>query len=52
MQRAFDSMRLEILQAAALVEALIDFGEDQGIDDNVWYQGQCRFAASLALDMF
>lgn len=48
MQRAFDAMRMEILQAAALVEALIDFGEDQGIDEHVWYEGK-RTGLSLLL---
>ena len=42
MQRAYDAMRGEILKAAALVEALIDFGEDQGIDDHVWFDGELR----------
>lgn len=40
MQRAYDTMRERIIEASALVEALIDFGEDQGIDEGVWLSGK------------
>ena len=39
MRVAYDSMRSEAIEAMALIEALIDFGEDEGISEGVYEQG-------------
>lgn len=36
----FEQIRTEIIQCLALVEALIDFGEGEDIDDSVYEQGK------------
>jgi len=39
MRHAYDSMRATAIEGMALIEALIDFGEDEGISDGVFEQG-------------
>lgn len=39
MRQAYDSMRATAIEGMALVEALIDFGEDEGISEGVFDQG-------------
>ena len=36
----FEEIRSEIIQCLALVEALIDFGEGEDIEEGVFQQGQ------------
>lgn len=38
-------MRATAIEATALIEALIDFGEDEGISEGVYEQGEHPFAA-------
>jgi hypothetical protein len=38
----YDNIRSEIISALSLLEALIDFGEDEDIDEGVIEQGQPR----------
>ncbi|GAA5885049.1 hypothetical protein JCM6882_007209 [Rhodosporidiobolus microsporus] len=38
--KAYDSMRASAIEAMALVEALIDFGEDEGISEGVFEQAR------------
>ncbi|BGP37373.1 mitochondrial splicing system protein [Rhodotorula kratochvilovae] len=40
MRAAYDAMRAEAIEAMALVEALIDFGEDEGISEGVFEQAR------------
>ncbi|GAA5844858.1 hypothetical protein JCM9279_000019 [Rhodotorula babjevae] len=40
MRVAYDSMRSEAIEAMALIEALIDFGEDEGISEGVYEQAR------------
>ncbi|GAA6010848.1 hypothetical protein JCM11491_004564 [Sporobolomyces phaffii] len=40
MRRAYDSMRATAIEGMALVEALIDFGEDEGISEGVFEQAR------------
>ncbi|KAM0749865.1 P-loop containing nucleoside triphosphate hydrolase protein [Meredithblackwellia eburnea MCA 4105] len=40
MKVAYDKMRTTIIEASSLLEALIDFGEDQGIDPAVYSQAK------------
>lgn len=47
MRKVYDQMRASIIEAMSLVEALIDFGEDEGISEGVFDQGErcgSRFA--------
>lgn len=39
MSIAYNRMRAEVIEAMALVEALVDFGEDEGISEDVFDQG-------------
>lgn len=39
MRRKYEEMRSSVLEAMSLVEALIDFGEDAEISDQVFDQG-------------
>lgn len=39
MRQAYDAMRANAIEATALIEALIDFGEDEGISEGVYEQG-------------
>lgn len=39
MRQAYDAMRTTAIEATALIEALIDFGEDEGISEGVYEQG-------------
>lgn len=39
MREAYDSMRAKAIEATALIEALLDFGEDEGISEGVYEQG-------------
>ncbi|GAA5828997.1 hypothetical protein JCM11251_004092 [Rhodosporidiobolus azoricus] len=39
-RQAYDSMRSSAIEAMALVEALIDFGEDEGISEGVFVQAR------------
>jgi len=43
MRHAYDSMRATAIEGMALIEALIDFGEDEGISDGVFEQGAFSF---------
>lgn len=40
MRKSYDAMRASIIEATSLIEALIDFGEDEGISEGVFEQGQ------------
>ncbi|BGP29443.1 mitochondrial splicing system protein [Rhodotorula toruloides] len=40
MREAYDSMRAKAIEATALIEALIDFGEDEGISEGVYEQAK------------
>lgn len=40
MKKVYDEMRAEIIASMGLVEALIDFGEDEGISDEAFQHGQ------------
>lgn len=42
-------MRVSAIEAMALVEALIDFGEDEGISEGVFEQGEPLVLPSLIL---
>ncbi|KAK4046862.1 mitochondrial splicing system protein [Microbotryomycetes sp. JL201] len=46
MKRSFDAMRQTVIEASALIEALIDFGEDEGISQGVLDQSREK-ASSL-----
>ncbi|KAK4050045.1 mitochondrial splicing system protein [Microbotryomycetes sp. JL221] len=48
MKRAYDKMRQTIIEAMALVEALIDFGEDEGISQGVLDQSRSKVASLKA----
>lgn len=39
MRAKYEEMRSSIIEATSLVEALIDFGEDEAISDDVFDQG-------------
>lgn len=41
----YDTWRTQLIQSMALVEALIDFGEDENIEDDVYDNGMinCYF---------
>lgn len=39
MKKTYDGMRESIIESMSLVEALIDFGEDEGISEEVFNQG-------------
>lgn len=41
MRVQFDELRLQIIRCLANVEALIDFGEGEDIEDGVYDQGSC-----------
>ncbi|GAA6047701.1 hypothetical protein JCM3770_001728 [Rhodotorula araucariae] len=45
MRAAYDSMRTEAIEAMALIEALIDFGEDEGISEGVYEQARQKVVA-------
>ncbi|SGY67410.1 BQ5605_C004g02773 [Microbotryum silenes-dioicae] len=54
-RKVYEGMRAQIIEATALVEALIDFGEDEGISEDVFQQARDkvkqlrdRIAQSLA----
>lgn len=36
----YEGMRVEIIESMSLVEALIDFGEDEGISETVFDRGE------------
>ncbi|GAA5998090.1 Mss1p [Rhodotorula paludigena] len=40
MRHAYDAMRATAIEAMALIEALIDFGEDEGISEGVYEQAR------------
>ena len=40
MKQYYDELRLDIIHALSLVEAYIDFGEDEQIEDNVLDDGK------------
>ncbi|GAA5867482.1 hypothetical protein JCM3774_002919 [Rhodotorula dairenensis] len=40
MRLAYDAMRVTAIEATALIEALIDFGEDEGISEGVYEQAR------------
>ncbi|KWU44682.1 tRNA modification GTPase TrmE [Rhodotorula sp. JG-1b] len=40
MRQAYDAMRAIAIEATALIEALIDFGEDEGISEGVYEQAR------------
>ncbi|GAA6052205.1 tRNA modification GTPase MSS1, mitochondrial [Rhodotorula toruloides] len=40
MREAYDSMRAKAIEATALIEALIDFGEDEGISEGVYQEAK------------
>lgn len=42
-RQAYDSMRSTAIEAMALIEALIDFGEDEGISEGVFDNGSFSF---------
>ncbi|KAJ2774573.1 mitochondrial splicing system protein [Coemansia nantahalensis] len=46
----YDAWRRELVAAMAKIEALIDFGEDENIEDGV-YDDVCRHVAHLAADI-
>lgn len=39
MRHAYESMRSDIISAMSVVEALIDFGEDENIEDDAYEPG-------------
>lgn len=45
MRQAYNAMRATAIEATALIEALIDFGEDEGISEGVYEQGEHPLAA-------
>ena len=47
MRQAYDSMRATAIEGMALVEALIDFGEDEGISEGVFDQGTFQSARNV-----
>ncbi|KAI5479770.1 tRNA modification GTPase [Pseudohyphozyma bogoriensis] len=49
MRRVYDQMRASIIEATALVEALVDFGEDEGISEEVFIQAKDKVEALRAL---
>ena len=49
MRVKYEEMRSSIIEATSLVEALIDFGEDEAISDTVFDQGASLSPPSLAL---
>lgn len=53
MRKSYDAMRASIIEATALVEALIDFGEDEGISEGVFEQGGSfqRSSTDLRLEL-
>lgn len=51
MRRKYEEMRLSVLEAMSLVEALIDFGEDAEISDQVFDQGWSLPCFFLGTDM-
>ncbi|GAA5990684.1 hypothetical protein JCM10908_003188 [Rhodotorula pacifica] len=42
MRQAYDAMRATAIEAIALIEALIDFGEDEGISEGVYEQARAK----------
>ncbi|GAA5948951.1 hypothetical protein JCM21900_003149 [Sporobolomyces salmonicolor] len=48
MRHAYDSMRTAVIESMALVEALIDFGEDEGISAGVFEQAREKVIALRA----
>lgn len=51
MRKNYDAMRASIIEATSLVEALIDFGEDEGISEGVFGQGESPIASFLPLEL-
>lgn len=49
MRKSYDAMRTSIIEAMSLVEALIDFGEDEGISEGVFEQGGCSSLRTKSL---
>lgn len=43
MSKSYNAMRSSIIESSALIEALIDFGEDEGIPVEVFERGICHF---------
>lgn len=48
MRKAYDSMRKDIISAMSVMEAMIDFGEDEQIEESAFDSG--RSALSCATD--
>ncbi|KAG0665376.1 mitochondrial splicing system protein [Rhodotorula mucilaginosa] len=48
MRQAYDAMRATAIEATALIEALIDFGEDEGISEGVYEQAREKVVALSA----
>lgn len=47
MRAKYEEMRTSIIEATSLVEALIDFGEDEAISDDVFDQGASSPTSTL-----
>ncbi|ORY80699.1 tRNA modification GTPase TrmE [Leucosporidium creatinivorum] len=45
MRKSYDAMRASIIEATSLVEALIDFGEDEGISEGIFEQARDKVQA-------
>ncbi|KAK4703438.1 tRNA modification GTPase, partial [Phenoliferia sp. Uapishka_3] len=49
MRKVYDDMRSSVIEAMSLVEALIDFGEDEGISEGVFDDARSRVCKLLDL---
>lgn len=49
MSKKFNAMRSRIIEASSLIEALIDFGEDEGISEGVFDQGRSHPSPLMGL---
>ena len=43
----YEAWRNEILKCRALTEAIIDFGEDEGIESELYSDGKCDMPPAL-----
>ncbi|KAL8280656.1 hypothetical protein RQP46_006979 [Phenoliferia psychrophenolica] len=49
MRKVYDELRSSVIEAMSLVEALIDFGEDEGISEGVFDQAKGKVSTLLGL---
>jgi len=51
LKKLYSGWRKELVQNMALIEAVIDFGEDEHLEEGIMDQGNCATRLSSAADI-